>query len=89
MDGLKRPGMIDNWLREGRAWQPSSMQPESIQQPCLMVHGDEDARVPIEVARETARRLPAGALREVAGSGHWPFLTHVEEVEREIEQFIG
>ena len=61
----------------------------AIQCPVLIVHGELDASVPIEHARETAARLPS--LRRVAtlpGVGHTPAVEAPAETTSLIAEFI-
>ncbi len=46
----------------------------SFQFPVVVVHGDADALVPVERAREIRAALPQARLVEVAGGGHMPML---------------
>lgn len=41
-----------------------------IRAPTLVMHGTEDVPIPIEIARETARRIPGAELVEIPGAGH-------------------
>ena len=86
---LNRPDMISNWLREAAVWQPSTMQPQSIAQPCLILHGKDDTRIPIEVAYDTAGEIAHARFIEIAEAGHWPFLTHTQEVEEAMVSFLS
>ncbi|MEM1436582.1 MAG: alpha/beta hydrolase [Pseudomonadota bacterium] len=88
LTGLSRPGVIDRWLLEGRNWQPSTMRPEAIDHPCLVVHGRRDSRVPIDVARDLADRINCRSFAELPDASHWPFSTHAERVEAEIDSFL-
>lgn len=60
-----------------------------IDRPALVVHGTEDEAIPMEVAEETARRLPgcAGLIR-VEGAAHAPNLTHPEVVNPPLREFL-
>ncbi len=89
MSSLNQPGTIENWLGEGRNWQPSTMHPEAVNHRCLILHGEQDARIPIAVARELGERIPAARFCAVSDAGHWPFLTHSQLVEEEIVSFVN
>lgn len=43
-----------------------------ISQPTLIIHGQEDELVPVEVSREAASRLKNGEIHEIENAGHWP-----------------
>ena len=47
----------------------------------LMIHGSDDRVVPVEVARDLQRRIPASSLTELPGRGHY-FLYDNHEMER-------
>ena len=89
LDGLDQPGAIDNWIREAVNWAPESMRPQDVSQPVLVIHGDADSRVSIEVAREVVERLPQVECCELVGAGHWPFLTHPEIVAERVLGFLS
>jgi len=50
-----------------------------IFQPVLLVHGSQDAGVPLKFARRAAERLPNARLEVFEGAGHW---TQRDEPER-------
>ena len=51
----------------------------SLQIPVVIVHGDADALIPIDRAREVKAAVPGAHLVEVAGSGHLPMMEAKEE----------
>lgn len=62
-------------------WQaPLVSSPSRIAVPTLIVHGREDAIVPVEHARELARLIPDSELVVLDGVGHVPTLTGPHEV---------
>lgn len=46
----------------------------SFQFPMVIIHGDADALIPIDRAREVKAALPQAHLVEIAGAGHLPML---------------
>lgn len=52
----------------------------SIDDPVLLVHGDQDRLVPVAAARDIARRHPAWRYLELPGVGHVPQLQVPEEL---------
>ena len=52
--------------------------------PVLLVHGDQDRLVPVEAARDIARRHPAWRYVELAGVGHVPQLQVPGRVAEEV-----
>ncbi len=51
--------------------QPWGFALESVRAPVALVHGAQDATVPVAHARELERRLPRGRLRLLADEGHY------------------
>lgn len=47
--------------------------------PVLVVHGDEDALIPVDRGREVKSLVPAAHLTEIQGAGHMPMLEFPKE----------
>jgi pimeloyl-ACP methyl ester carboxylesterase len=60
-----------------------------ITAPALVIHGEQDAAIPLDRARELARRIPNAELVTIPGAGHAANLTHPDEVNRHIERFLA
>ena len=60
----------------------------SIQQPTLVIHGDQDKIVPMERAKELASALPRAELLVLEGAGHVPTLTRPKDVATAIASFL-
>ena len=86
---ISRPGALSHWFREASCWNPRDPSIEDVQQPCLILHGDADTRVPLSVARDLAGTLEHSTLVEIPGAGHWPFATHTHLVEDHMRQFLN
>jgi pimeloyl-ACP methyl ester carboxylesterase len=60
-----------------------------VDRPTLVLHGDKDASAPLEI---TGRRVAAGVrgaeLKVYAGAPHGLFVTHMDEVNRDLEAFL-
>lgn len=56
--------------------------------PTLVVHGSEDDLVPVELAREAARRIPDARLDVIEGCGHWPPRERPEEFNAALLSFL-
>lgn len=56
--------------------------------PTLFIHGEHDDAVPVELAREAARRVPEGHLHVVPGAGHFVAQDHPREVVRTVRNFL-
>ena len=62
----------------------------AFQVPTLIIHGDADAIVPIEISgRAVARMIKNGALNEYAGAPHGLFFTHKERLTNDLLVFLG
>ena len=57
--------------------------------PTLVIAGEHDRITPAAAGRELAARLPTARYREIAKAGHAPFLSHADEVTREVEDFLS
>jgi len=57
---------------------------ESLPGGIALYHGDEDRFVPLELARQLARRLPACRLRVLPGAGHFWIADHFDEVLQDL-----
>jgi pimeloyl-ACP methyl ester carboxylesterase len=57
--------------------------------PALVIHGDADAAIELDLARHLAAGLPKAELVVVPGAGHAANLTHPDAVNPAIERFLG
>ena len=60
----------------------------AIRVPTLLLHGTEDAIVPIEVARYMAERIPGAQLVEIPGAGHLAVGRVNAPIAMELERFL-
>lgn len=68
----------------------SDLRPQlgEIRPPCLIVHGENDALMPLAAAQALAAALPAAELRVLAGSGHALPLSRPADCARLIGAFL-
>jgi pimeloyl-ACP methyl ester carboxylesterase len=60
-----------------------------IQASTLLIYGEKDEEVPLAVAHEAMRELPAGArLVVMQDAGHFPFLDDTDRFVDEVTQFL-
>ena len=59
-----------------------------LSQPALVVAGERDRLTPPEAGRELAMQLPSARFHLVERAGHAPFLSHPDEVLREVVPFL-
>ncbi|TMF41522.1 MAG: alpha/beta fold hydrolase, partial [Chloroflexi bacterium] len=60
----------------------------TIRVPTLMLHGAEDAIVPVEVGRYMAERIPGARLLEIPGAGHLSVGRSNQPITQQIERFL-
>ena len=61
-----------------------------IKVPVLIIHGDDDKTVPIEVSgKKTSELLPAAEYKVYSGAPHGLFITEKERLNKDLIQFIG
>lgn len=61
---------------------------DQIRASLLLIHGDEDRVCPPGASRFMAERVGGAEICEIKGAGHVPFLSHREEVNKKLEEFI-
>jgi 2-hydroxy-6-oxo-octa-2,4-dienoate hydrolase len=80
-----RPHTPTSWRSEGAAmWRAPMPDPTGLALPVLVVHGDDDRLVSVEVGRELARRAPNARLVLVPGGSHMLPVTHAALLAEEI-----
>ncbi|MGW8401174.1 alpha/beta fold hydrolase [Streptomyces lydicus] len=61
----------------------------ALQVPTLIIHGDADASAPIGLCgRRLAKLVPDNIYQEYPGAGHGIFLTHAEQLNQDLLDFI-
>lgn len=57
--------------------------------PTLVIHGDDDQTVPIDISgRETVKLVPGAQLKEYEGAPHGLFITHKEMLNADLVAFL-
>lgn len=77
---LALPGTLEAFVAEAQRGDPSSLRPEAIAAPALVLHGTEDLLVPLAVGQDLDRRLPDSQILIVPGGSHMLPVTHVDLV---------
>ncbi len=62
---------------------------EEISLPVLVICGDSDVMTPVKYSRFLADGIPGSRIVVIPGAGHMVFLEKPEEVNREIDAFVG
>jgi pimeloyl-ACP methyl ester carboxylesterase len=60
-----------------------------ITRPALVLHGDEDAAIPVDEARVIAETLPQARLVVYPGAGHNFLVCYPEKVVADVLDFVG
>lgn len=60
-----------------------------ITAPTLVVHGSNDASIELSIAQQYAAELPNAELVVVEGGGHASNMTHADQVNPALEQFLS
>lgn len=60
----------------------------NLQQPTLFVHGEKDALVPLDLAREASKQVKNGRIEVLSGAGHWSQREKPEEFVGFVEKFL-
>ena len=61
-----------------------------VDRPVLILHGDKDASAPLEITgRRTALGIRGAVLKVYPGAPHGLFVTHMDQVNRDILEFIN
>jgi 3-oxoadipate enol-lactonase len=78
----QRPGGIIGALRAMAEREDSTARLADFKFPVVVVHGDADALIPIERAREVKHAVPRAHLMELKGVGHLPMMEAAEETAK-------
>ena len=85
---LARPGTTDTWLEEGEGLTADGIDPGPLDLPILVINGDDDRSVPMEVAEDLYQRAqPDAKLLRVAGGSHMLPITHPDLLARHLLEF--
>jgi len=77
---LGLPGTLQAFVLEAQRGDPSSLHPEQVRAPALVLHGGSDFLVPVAVGEDLAGRLPAAQLLVIPGGSHMLPITHSDIV---------
>jgi pimeloyl-ACP methyl ester carboxylesterase len=88
---MTRQASIHNILAAAKAFATTDFRPDlaNFQSPTLVIHGTEDATVPIDAtAHEVAKAVPGARLVEYEGSAHGVFATDKERLIGDLLGFL-
>lgn len=68
---------------------PSPVDPTTIVNPVLALHGECDRVSPVEVSERLVEALPAARLDVVAGAGHWIHVDRPDEFCSLVGEFLS
>jgi len=88
---LSSPGHVSGALTMMADWDLETLQRAlpRLNTPLLLIHGQEDAAIPIGSARKASKLVANGRLVELPGLGHLAHEERPVEVAKIIEQFAG
>jgi pimeloyl-ACP methyl ester carboxylesterase len=85
---LASPGTTAAWLGEQNQLAIDGLDPGPLELPVLVIHGDEDRAVPIEVGEDLHERAqPNAKLARVAGGSHMLPITHPDLLAQHLLEF--
>lgn len=82
------PGALESLHRMNKEIDVRNVLP-AVRVPTLILHGTEDAIVPIDVARYMASRITGARVVEIPDAGHLAFGRAADLIAAEIEQFVN
>lgn len=86
---LLAPGTLDTFRGEMNGLDPSSLNPQDITTPSLIIHGTKDPMVPYRVGQNLHELISGSKLVTLDGIGHMIPLSHPEEIADAIVGFSG
>lgn len=81
------PGMLAKLYHMNREIDVRDVLP-TVRVPTLVMHGNEDRIVPVEVGAYTAQRLPSARFVELPGVGHLALKAGGAHIQAELERFL-
>jgi len=84
---LALPGAARTFVEETRQWDLGVLEPESIQAPTLIIHGDSDGFIPMAVVEQLNRRIPDSRLVGIVNGSHMLPMTHAGLLSDQIVSF--
>jgi non-heme chloroperoxidase len=84
---LNLPGVRDTQQAESQAMDVSSLRPEDVPCPVLLIHGDDDRLVPFSVAEDLHTRKPDWELVRIEDGSHMLPITDTAQVAKRIVAF--
>lgn len=86
---LALPGTVTAWIEEGRRSDVSTLHPERVSVPTLVIQGSDDRSVPRAVGEDLARRLPDADLLIIEGGSHMLPVTHGDLLADRIASWLA
>lgn len=84
---LAQPHSSHAWIEEGKHFFDEPMDPAALTQPLLLLHGDDDRLVPLEVAHWIDERARDSELVVYEGGSHMLPVTHTADLADRISAF--
>lgn len=80
---------IRTLIQEWHAMEPDALEPHNLSQPALIVQGERDLLVPVDVARDLEKRIPDAESFIVPDAGHMVAYSHGKQVGERIRTFLA
>jgi pimeloyl-ACP methyl ester carboxylesterase len=84
---LALPGAARTFIEESRQYDLGALEPESIQAPTLIIHGDADGFIPMAIVEQLDDRIPDSRLIRVRNGSHMLPMTHAGRLDDQIASF--
>jgi pimeloyl-ACP methyl ester carboxylesterase len=86
---LAMPGTVETWRLETRRADLSTLHPESITTPTLVIQGADDYLVPYTTGEALHAAIPQSRFAPVLSGSHMIPVTHADVLAREIHESVG
>ena len=83
------PNMRATYYAEGERFMESELRIEEVEQPILVMHGDDDQLAPLAIGQWLARHAKQSKLEVIREGSHMIPITHASELADRINEFVA
>ena len=83
------PNMRTTYYAEGERFMESDLDIESLDQPILLLHGDDDRLAPLAIGQWLAHHAKRSKLQTIKAGSHMIPITHAAELADSIQEFVA